>query len=122
MKAHEACERVAHLVHVERETTHGEKRPNFSRIATLWNAYLEVRRDPAARLGAEDVGHMMVLLKIARAHLGAFNPDDYIDAIGYAACVAEIAMADNAAPSANTAYRSASPEEDGESGREDFGA
>ncbi len=89
--ASEFASRAAELVGGDREKTHGTKVKNFANIATMWNAFLAVRKDPAKPLDAEDVGHMMGLLKIARTQHGSFNADDYVDAVGYAACTAEVA-------------------------------
>lgn len=91
MKAAEIATRAAELVGGDREKQHGTKFENFSKISTLWNAYLAIRRDPGAPLDALDHAHLMVLLKIARTQLGAYNPDDAIDMAGYAACAGEIA-------------------------------
>lgn len=95
-RAHEILTRAAALVGGDRQTSHGDKEENFANIAELWNAYLSCRirnENEPKRLTALDVGHMMVLMKIARTQAGAFNIDDYIDAAGYAGCAAEIAAA-----------------------------
>lgn len=83
---------AAGLVGGDREKTHGSKLKNFDNIAIMWNAYLTIRADPSAPLTAEDVGHMMGLMKKARTQHGSFNLDDYVDDVGYAACTAEIAV------------------------------
>ena len=93
MRAREFLEKAAELVSGDRERTHGDKARNFGNIASLWTAYLTTRRDPSKPLSPEDVGKMMVLLKIARMELGDYNPDDILDACGYAACIGEIAEA-----------------------------
>lgn len=67
----------------EREQTHGSKREVLNQIARLWRAYLGVPVD------AHQVATMMVLLKIARSQNGEHNPDDFVDAVGYAALAAE---------------------------------
>lgn len=85
--------RAAELVGGDRDRQHGQKSDNFMRIATMWGAYLGIRRDRDAPLNAVDVGHMMSLLKTARTQSGAFNPDDYVDGVGYLACAGEIAQA-----------------------------
>ncbi len=94
MKAHEIAAKAAELVAGDRDRQHGQKKDNFDRIAKLWEAYLSIRRDWSKPLGPIDVGHMMVLMKIARTQSGAVNPDDYVDAAGYAACAGEIATAE----------------------------
>lgn len=91
-KASEILSRAASLVAEDREQQHGNKARNFGNIAMLWNAYLTVRVDPVAPLTAIDVGHMMVLLKVARTQLGSLNIDDYIDMAGYGGCAGQIAI------------------------------
>lgn len=90
MKASEVAAKAAELVGGDRDRTHGSKFENFSNIASLWNGYLSIRKKPAAPLNAFDVGALMILLKIARTQLGAYNADDMIDVVGYAACTAEV--------------------------------
>lgn len=91
MKAHEICARAAELTGVAREHQHGSKRENHIKIATMWNAFMAIRRDPAAPLSPADVALMMVCLKVARTQHGAHNIDDYVDAAGYAGVAGEIA-------------------------------
>jgi hypothetical protein len=78
--------KAADLVGGDREKTHGKKRENMENIAALWTGYLDVS------VTALDVANMMVLMKIARTKSGSHNPDDYIDAAGYAGCAGEIAQ------------------------------
>jgi len=79
------------LVTGERAASHGPARRNHDNVAALWNAYLAIRREPAAALSAQDVALMMALLKIARTQLGAANPDDFVDLAGYAAIAGAVA-------------------------------
>lgn len=90
MKADEICRLAAGLVSGERARTHGDKRQNHQNIATLWNGYLAIRREPAAPLSPEDILTMMALLKIARMELGEFNPDDAVDGAAYLAIRGEL--------------------------------
>lgn len=90
-KAASIASKAAELVGGDRDRQHGAKKDNFDRIATVWNAWLDIRKDPVARLNAHDVGVMMTLMKLARTQSGAFNIDDYVDACGYAACAGEVA-------------------------------
>lgn len=92
MRAHEIASKAADLVGGDRQAQHGTKEENFTNIVTLWNAYLAIRKDPAAPLTATDHAHMMVLLKVARTQAGGFNPDDWLDMTGYAACAGEVAI------------------------------
>lgn len=90
MKAEEICTRAAELVGGDRAKTHGDKFENHLNIARLWSAYLGVALTP------EQVCWMMVLLKVARTKTGTNNPDDALDAVGYAALAGEIAAAGQA--------------------------
>lgn len=97
--ASDICAHAGKLVGGARAETHGiSKEHNFRNIAQMWNAYIAIRRAPGEPLSAEDVGHMMGLMKVARTQFGAFNPDDYVDAVGYAACTGEIALSHNSEP------------------------
>jgi hypothetical protein len=91
MNAVEICQKAAELVGGDRDRQHGDKHANFERIATMWNAYLEIRRDYGKPLTGVDVGLMMSLMKVARMQSGAFNVDDFVDAAGYVGCAGEIA-------------------------------
>lgn len=82
MNAEQILETAANVVRA-REEQHGKKRQNLETIARLWSAYLE------APISAHDVAQCMQLLKIARSNHGQMNPDDYVDAAGYAALAAE---------------------------------
>ena len=68
----------------QREQQHGTKHHVFDQTRRLWTAYLGIP------VNAEQVAMMMVLLKIARTQNGAFNPDDFVDAVGYAALAGEM--------------------------------
>lgn len=85
MKANKIAQTATKLVSGSRARTHGDKHETFATIARLWSAYVGVS------ISAEDVAHMMVLLKIARTQGGQHNLDDYVDMCGYAACAGEIA-------------------------------
>lgn len=89
----EIAQKAADLIGGDRAEQHGDKSKTFANIAVLWNAYLGVRSSSEAPISAVDVGHMMALLKIARAQSGALNPDDWVDAAGYISCAGELATA-----------------------------
>ena len=79
------------IVAGSREQTHGDKFQNFTKISYVWNGILMAAGKPTASpLDAHDVANLMEGMKMARRYLGAFNPDDYIDGAGYAACGFEI--------------------------------
>ena len=90
-----AWETAGKLVQGDRRETHGDFKENFEAIASLWDAYLMSRKysfdNPGNMLTRKDVAQMMVLLKIARTMNGRLNPDDYVDAIGYAMIAAGLA-------------------------------
>ena len=90
-KAVDILTTAAGLVGGERDRLHGDKHQTFTNIARLWNAYLMIRRDAASELTAKDAAVMMMLLKAARMESGLTNPDDAVDAAGYAAIAGELA-------------------------------
>lgn len=90
MKAAEILAAAAALVDGDRANSHGPKLRNHQNIATLWSAWLQVRRDPSAPLTPADAAAMMVLLKLARSQLGGKNVDDALDAAAYAAIFGEL--------------------------------
>ena len=73
----------------EREKNYDTPTNNFMRIAKFWNIYLKNRENPIADISPEDVGWMMVLMKIAREQ-HAHKPDNLVDAVGYIVCVEKI--------------------------------
>lgn len=95
LRATDIASRAADLVGGDRDRQHGAKKDNFDRIAAIWNAWLTIRREPAAPLTAHDVGMMMALMKAARTQSGSLNLDDYIDMAGYAACTGEVAQCES---------------------------
>jgi len=98
VSAADFCELAAELVSGPREAAHGDKLINFKNIASIWNALLEIKwrknggnvHEPPQVLDAGDVGDFMEAFKIARRHSGSYNPDDYVDAAGYAGCTGQI--------------------------------
>lgn len=93
MNAAEIAAKAASLVSGEREQTHGTKEINFANIAAYWNAFLGATdRGGFIELGPADVAKMMALLKLARMESGDFNPDDAVDACGYAAIAGELSQ------------------------------
>jgi hypothetical protein len=95
MQAVEILTTAAQLVGGDRARTHGDKYVNHTKIARLWNAYLENANIVGRNLDPTDVANMMVLLKIARTQSGGtHNDDNYIDAAGYAGVAGECARVD----------------------------
>lgn len=93
MKAVEIATKAAEIVGGDRQKTHGDKVKNHAAIAQVWAGYFRARAISGKyyEIGAEDVANLMELMKVARRLNGDFNPDDYIDGAGYAACAGEIA-------------------------------
>jgi hypothetical protein len=66
-----------HIVNGARQQEYGGRIESFSRIAGLWSSYL------GTRVSLQDVAHMMILLKVSRAHNG-YHHDSLVDVCGYA--------------------------------------
>lgn len=64
----------------------GHPRDNFQNIADMWSVYLYSKYGIRQALAAQDVGHMMILLKLAR-EVYDHDPDNLHDIKGYALCV-----------------------------------
>jgi hypothetical protein len=94
VKATDIAAKAAELIGGDREQTHGTKQENFANIAALWNAWMDIRFGPGGGLAGDltgaDVAKLMALLKLARMESGNFNPDDAVDACGYAAIAGEL--------------------------------
>jgi hypothetical protein len=74
----------------DRALNYGAPEDNFRRIATLWNAWMLVRKNPSAPLAPWEVAIMMDLMKSARLANNPEHQDSWIDKAGYAACGADI--------------------------------
>ena len=67
------------IVEGQRRDDYGDARTCFNRIAKMWAGYLGVE------VNAQDVAHLMIMLKIARNH-DTFKRDSLVDVCGYAYC------------------------------------
>ena len=67
----------------QRNAAYGQPEDNFAITAELWSAYLGTPIQP------EDVGMMMILLKVARQRY-QHKKDNLVDIAGYAECVARL--------------------------------
>lgn len=67
----------------DRDEVYGDPLVNMTHTAALWSAYL------LHKVTAEDVAHMMTLVKIARSRSGD-NADNYVDGAVYQAIAGEI--------------------------------
>ena len=84
MTRKEVLEAAAEIVCKDREEKYGKPENNFELIAKMWSIWLDTE------VTASDVAMMMAMLKIARIKTGKPKDDNYIDLIGYVACMAEI--------------------------------
>lgn len=80
--------KASEIVCNDREKQYGSPEDNFRFIAELWSAYLF--NDNVGKLEPKDVAVMMTLFKIGRMLSGKPKEDNWIDAIGYLACGAEL--------------------------------
>lgn len=78
----------------DRSRDYGHPHPNHERIAWFWNAYFQ-SKGYDARVSAQDVPLMMILLKIAR-HVHTQKFDNLIDMAGYVKCQAMIENCESA--------------------------
>lgn len=78
----------------DRALNYGKPEANFARIATLWNAYVYIRKQDMVNIGQTeefelsewDVANIMILMKVARLMHQPNHKDSWIDIAGYAAC------------------------------------
>jgi len=72
----------------DRDLAYGQPEDNFARIATMWNAWWDVRQ--SGPFDSADVAIMLGLMKDARLANNKQHPDSWRDKAGYAACGYEI--------------------------------
>lgn len=75
-------EEAAALVGGERQRDYGHPLDNFTRIARYWNAQIAEKLVPGCEITPEDVGSMMVGLKLAR-EINTPKRDNLVDGAGY---------------------------------------
>jgi len=81
----EALREAARIISGDRDIQYGGPEENFDRIAKIWSVILGIN------ITQEDVGMLMVGLKIARyANRSGFHADTWIDIAGYAGCGYEV--------------------------------
>jgi hypothetical protein len=83
---------AARIVEGARNQQHGDKERSFIAIAGVWDAYLRHRRDPTGAIRAQDVAHMMSLMKKMRAEWGTPIRDHFVDDAGYTGIAGEITI------------------------------
>ena len=86
-------DKAKEVVYGDREATYGDPGKNLRVIADFWENYLHARglwNTDAHGLTAEDVCHMMVLLKVARLANTPGHHDSMVDICGYTALVERV--------------------------------
>jgi hypothetical protein len=79
----------------DRNKAYGAPEDNFANIAESWNTYLTQRfGDAIVDLRAQDVAHLMILMKMARLATNPGHFDSMLDIAGYAACGHECQVKD----------------------------
>lgn len=74
------------ITSADRNKAYGNPEDNFRNIANLWNAYLTAQGKADNLVNAQDVAHMMILMKVARLATNHGHRDSLVDVAGYAAC------------------------------------
>ena len=74
------------LINGDRQDDYGTPQESFGTLAALWSEYLGVSLRPS------QVAMCLALLKVARQKHGPKKQDTYVDAAGYCALAAELAM------------------------------
>lgn len=83
---------ASNIVCNDRNKQYGEPEDNFETIASLWNPYLSAQLGQEVHLDGADVGMLMTLFKCGRIMSGQAKRDNFVDAAGYIACAAGIAL------------------------------
>lgn len=80
----------------DRAINYGLPEDNHKRIATLWNAYVLIRKqtEPGVGITPYEVSIFNILTKIARLANNPNHKDSWVDIAGYAACGAEVSGAE----------------------------
>jgi hypothetical protein len=85
------------LVYGDRHAAYGPPVDDFTTQAAMFSAYLSRTNGRTVTVRAEDIGPLMILVKVARQ---AHRPkrDNMVDAAGYAACTQDVIDSLNPAP------------------------
>jgi hypothetical protein len=78
------------IIYGDREQTYGHPARNLLIVADFWKVWLSAKHGVEVDLTAEDVCHMMSLLKIARLSNTPGHTDSLVDLCGYTALVERI--------------------------------
>lgn len=78
------------IIYGDREKTYGDPGRNLRVVGNFWQTYLRAKHGADVELTAEDVCHMMSLLKIARLTNSPGHLDSLTDLCGYTALVERV--------------------------------
>ncbi len=75
----------------DRNETYGPPWDNLTACAQLWGAYITAKYGVSGTcdMTAEDVAHMMQLVKMTRTFYGPYHADNYLDNATYGAIAGE---------------------------------
>ena len=73
----------------DRNKTYGPPYQNLTACASMWESYILGKHNELIKLTAEDVAHMMQLVKMTRTFYGPYHPDNYLDNAVYGAIAGE---------------------------------
>ena len=82
-------EKGIELTSGDRDKAYGDPWTNLTACAQLWEAYLSAKLNEDIKLVAEDVAHMMQLVKMTRTFHGSYHRDNYLDNAVYGAIAGE---------------------------------
>jgi len=74
------------------DESYGPPWENLTACAQMWEAYLVAKFNQDIKLTAEDVAHMMQLVKMTRTFHGGYHADNYLDNATYGAIAGECRM------------------------------
>lgn len=80
---------AALITSTDRNKDYGNPEDNFANIATYWTAYVKQSSGIEITFSAQDIAHMMILMKMARLATNPSHYDSLVDVAGYAACAAD---------------------------------
>lgn len=79
-------EEAQRLVYGNRQDDYGHPLDDFSRTAEFWTTALSKKLAPGAKIEAEEIGLLMILLKVSR-QINRPKRDNMTDTAGYAGTV-----------------------------------
>lgn len=85
-------QRADTTIHGPREAEYGNKLQNFTQIAMIWQGMLAPKLQATARITPEDVGLLMIAVKMARLAKSPDHKDSILDIAGYAGCIDELQL------------------------------